>query len=231
MAYGTRCHAGGPPSLLLLPPLDSAHLLCCDVPFNGGACCLPGLTPPSNLLTKQAAGTVAEAAVGRRAASITVAAVGQGGAPTGEGSLQSGDADLAAPAKRPASPACPQAESQPKCTKCPAPAPCPTVAQARRKQAAPAIDANATMVAAAAAAAAAEAARREDLSPSLRLPWETLLSEADVQRGLSYWGTGARLRAVAAKLAAGQPIKVGREMRVGGYVGVGRAMGPSHMHM
>ncbi|KAI7841869.1 hypothetical protein COHA_004398 [Chlorella ohadii] len=41
----------------------------------------------------------------------------------------------------------------------------------------------------------------------LRLPWPPLLSAADVQRGITYHGTGARLQAVAAKLLAGQPIK------------------------
>lgn len=40
-----------------------------------------------------------------------------------------------------------------------------------------------------------------------RLPWPPLLSATDVQRGITYHGTGGRLQAVAAKLLAGQPIK------------------------
>ena len=34
-----------------------------------------------------------------------------------------------------------------------------------------------------------------------------MLTNKDVQRGLSYYGSGDRLRRVAAKLLAGQPIK------------------------
>jgi hypothetical protein len=44
--------------------------------------------------------------------------------------------------------------------------------------------------------------------PSLRLPWPPLLTEEEVQRGTTYYGSGARLRLVAEKLLAGQPIKV-----------------------
>jgi hypothetical protein len=44
--------------------------------------------------------------------------------------------------------------------------------------------------------------------PSLRLPWPALLTEEEVQRGTTYYGSGARLRRVAEKLLAGQPIKV-----------------------
>lgn len=43
--------------------------------------------------------------------------------------------------------------------------------------------------------------------PPPRLPWPPLLSAADVRRGITYHGTGARLQAVAAKLLGGQPIK------------------------
>jgi hypothetical protein len=48
------------------------------------------------------------------------------------------------------------------------------------------------------------------LSSVLQVPWEPLLTREELLRGLSYYGTGARLQAVAAKLLAGQPIKVGR---------------------
>ena len=44
--------------------------------------------------------------------------------------------------------------------------------------------------------------------PRLKLPWAPLLSQDDILRGLTYYGTGERLRAVAAKLLAGKPIKV-----------------------
>lgn len=40
-------------------------------------------------------------------------------------------------------------------------------------------------------------------SRELQLPWEPLLTETDVARGLSYYGSGRRLQAVAAKLLAG----------------------------
>jgi hypothetical protein len=42
----------------------------------------------------------------------------------------------------------------------------------------------------------------------LQVPWGPLLSEAEARRGLSYYGSGARLQEVAAKLMAGKPIKV-----------------------
>ncbi|KAL4427825.1 hypothetical protein ABPG75_001914 [Micractinium tetrahymenae] len=42
----------------------------------------------------------------------------------------------------------------------------------------------------------------------LDLPWEPLLTTAELRRGLAYYGSGARLQALAAKLLAGQPIKV-----------------------
>ena len=40
------------------------------------------------------------------------------------------------------------------------------------------------------------------------LPWEPLLTQDDLQRGIGYYGSGARIRRVAAKLLAGKPIKV-----------------------
>ena len=44
----------------------------------------------------------------------------------------------------------------------------------------------------------------------LQVPWEPLLTREELLRGLSYYGSGTRLHAVAAKLLAGQPITVGR---------------------
>lgn len=54
---------------------------------------------------------------------------------------------------------------------------------------------------AAAAAAAAAAAPP-------RLPWRPLLTAEEVQRALGYYGSGAALRRVAAKLLGGQPVTV-----------------------
>ncbi|KAL4442042.1 hypothetical protein ABPG77_011303 [Micractinium sp. CCAP 211/92] len=42
----------------------------------------------------------------------------------------------------------------------------------------------------------------------LGLPWEPLLTTAELRRGLAYYGSGARLQALAGKLLAGQPVKV-----------------------
>lgn len=42
----------------------------------------------------------------------------------------------------------------------------------------------------------------------LGLPWKPLLSRAELRRGLAYYGSGARLQALVAKLLAGQPVKV-----------------------
>ncbi len=42
----------------------------------------------------------------------------------------------------------------------------------------------------------------------LGLPWEPLLTTAELRRGLAYYGSGARLQALASKLLAGQPVKV-----------------------
>lgn len=39
-------------------------------------------------------------------------------------------------------------------------------------------------------------------------PWPPVLTDEDVQRAAGYYGTGTRLRRVAAKLLAGLPIKV-----------------------
>lgn len=51
----------------------------------------------------------------------------------------------------------------------------------------------------------------------LLLPWEPLLSEEELQRGLTYYGSGARLQAVAQKLLEGKPIKA---VTIGGSVTV-----------
>ena len=40
------------------------------------------------------------------------------------------------------------------------------------------------------------------------MPWEPLLTDEGVQRAEGYYGTGRRIRKVAAKLMAGQPIQV-----------------------
>lgn len=42
----------------------------------------------------------------------------------------------------------------------------------------------------------------------LDLPWEPLLTTAELRRGLAYYGSGARLQALASKLLAGRPVKV-----------------------
>ncbi|KAL4423959.1 hypothetical protein ABPG75_001260 [Micractinium tetrahymenae] len=42
----------------------------------------------------------------------------------------------------------------------------------------------------------------------LPLPWRALTTEEERQRGITYYGSGGRLRKVASKLLAGQPIKV-----------------------
>ena len=40
------------------------------------------------------------------------------------------------------------------------------------------------------------------------MPWQPLLTDEEVQRAEGYYGTGRRIRKVAAKLLAGQPIQV-----------------------
>lgn len=56
---------------------------------------------------------------------------------------------------------------------------------------------------------------------SLQLPWAPLLTAEEVQQGTTYYGGGARLRAVAAKLLAGQAIKV---FTLGGSVTYGHGV-------
>ncbi|KAL4423775.1 hypothetical protein ABPG75_001076 [Micractinium tetrahymenae] len=50
------------------------------------------------------------------------------------------------------------------------------------------------------------------------LPWEPLLRQEDVERGMAYWGSGGRLRRISAKLLAGQAIKA---VTLGGSVTYG----------
>lgn len=38
------------------------------------------------------------------------------------------------------------------------------------------------------------------------MPWEPVLNASQLRRGLSFYGSGARIERVAAKLLAGQPI-------------------------
>lgn len=60
--------------------------------------------------------------------------------------------------------------------------------------------------------------------PRLRVPWPPALSKEELLRGLSYYGSGLRLQRVAAKLLAGQPIKV--YMLGGSVTGGGGATAP-----
>lgn len=41
------------------------------------------------------------------------------------------------------------------------------------------------------------------------MPWDALLTDEEVQRAEAYYGSGRRIRRVAAKLLAGEPIQVG----------------------
>ena len=56
-------------------------------------------------------------------------------------------------------------------------------------------------------------------------PWPTVLTAEEVARAEGYYGTGRRLRHLAAKLLGGRPIKVGWWWWVGGWVGVGWGVG------
>jgi lysophospholipase L1-like esterase len=61
-----------------------------------------------------------------------------------------------------------------------------------------------------------------------RLPWEPLLTDEEVQRAQGYYGSGHSMRRVAAKLLAGQPIKVAT---LGGSVTRGTgASRPAHTY-
>ena len=59
----------------------------------------------------------------------------------------------------------------------------------------------------------------------LRVPWGPLLTQQEALRGLSYYGSGARIQAVASKLLAGQPIKARGAVATGH--GGGRCAGPA----
>lgn len=55
----------------------------------------------------------------------------------------------------------------------------------------------------------------------LPLPWRALTTAEEQQRGITYYGSGDRLRKVASKLLAGQPIKVatlGGSVTVAGFL-------------
>lgn len=54
---------------------------------------------------------------------------------------------------------------------------------------------------------AAAAAPTHPPPPLLQVPWAPLLTQAEVQRGM-YYGSGGRLRRLAPKLRAGQPVTV-----------------------
>ncbi|PSC71318.1 hypothetical protein C2E20_5316 [Micractinium conductrix] len=81
---------------------------------------------------------------------------------------------------------------------CPEPQPCPTCP---KQQARPTCPKQPACPKPAAAPAVPRPPRR------LRMPWQPLLSASEVLRGLSYYGSGERMRALAAKLQAGEPIK------------------------
>lgn len=53
-----------------------------------------------------------------------------------------------------------------------------------------------------------QASNLEAWSERLRVPWGPLLTSSEAARGMAYYGSGDRLRRVAAKLLAGKPIKV-----------------------
>jgi palmitoyltransferase len=55
----------------------------------------------------------------------------------------------------------------------------------------------------------------------LQLPWAPILTPEEVQQGTTFYGGGARLRRVAAKLLAGQPVKV---VTLGGSVTYGHGV-------
>ncbi len=53
---------------------------------------------------------------------------------------------------------------------------------------------------------ASDASPPQHSAPPLPLPWQPLLTPAQLKRGLAYYGSGERMEAVAARLLAGQPI-------------------------
>lgn len=54
-----------------------------------------------------------------------------------------------------------------------------------------------------------------------QLPWAPLLTDDERARGITHYGSGARMRRVAAKLLRGQPIKA---FTVGGSVTFGHGV-------
>ena len=87
----------------------------------------------------------------------------------------------------------------------PAPAGCHGPAQAQGAQQ---HDVQALIAAAGSAAGAKSDATPPLLHtpPPLPLPWQPLLTPAQLKRGLAFYGSGERMEAVAARLLAGQPI-------------------------
>ncbi|KAL4447553.1 hypothetical protein ABPG75_004772 [Micractinium tetrahymenae] len=100
---------------------------------------------------------------------------------------------------------------------------CPSPEQAAAAGAEPCSSQVAAATAAAAATAEKQQQRGSSSKPSgtgrphdvleawaqrLAVPWGPLLTQEEAERGLSYWGSGERLKKVAAKLVAGKPIKV-----------------------
>lgn len=52
--------------------------------------------------------------------------------------------------------------------------------------------------------------------PQDRIPWVPMLTPEELARAIDYYGSGVRLRSVAAKLVAGQPVTVSRARWHGG---------------
>ncbi len=91
---------------------------------------------------------------------------------------------------------------------CPTAPPCPPPPAAWRSRAASAAAVpHVAGTAVSPAAAAVRSALRLLVDP-LPIPWKALLSPDVVRSAEAYYGTGQTLRHVAAKLLAGQPIKV-----------------------
>lgn len=63
--------------------------------------------------------------------------------------------------------------------------------------------------------------------PTLQLPWAPLLREEEWARGIVHYGGGARMRQVAAKLAAGRPIK---SATLGGSITFGHGVSDPQLH-
>lgn len=85
------------------------------------------------------------------------------------------------------------------------------------------LDAAGAAAGAAGAAAAGGAAGGAGISAAwaqrLAVPWGPLLTQEEALRGLTYYGSGQRMQAVAKKLMAGKPIKVRGEWGSRGVLG------------